>query len=176
MKKRLLPFFLIGTIAMMVVMAKTGSSLKTPTTALGILDLEFAHNSKKTFAVMDAWSLSDGIDNIGVAKTNTYFDFLFLFFYSFLLFISCVKIAEIIDGSFGKAGYMIARAALMAGLLDVLENIGMLISLYGHISTPVSLLTFFFAISKWILVVITVLYILTGLGIWAYRKWISKLP
>ena len=170
MKKLLLPFFFIGTIAMMFVMVKTGAPLKTAATPLGILDLEFAYNSTQVTSIINAWKTPGHPHKIFVAIYNTFWDFLFLFFYAGFLFLACKKIAATVKGPVARAGYLIARGALLAGFLDVLENIGMLISLHGHVSAPVSFLTVFFSVIKWGLVIIAVLYVLTGLLQWAYQK------
>lgn len=170
MKKLLLPFFFIGTIVMMVVMAKTGASLKTTTTPLGILNLEFAYNTTQTTEIINAWKTPEHPNKIFAAIYNTFWDFLFLFFYAGFLFLACNKIAENIKGPASKAGKLIARGALLAGILDILENTGMLISLHGHISALISFLTVFFSIIKWVLAIIAVLYILTGLLQWVFQK------
>ena len=169
MKKLLLPFFLIGTIAMIVVMAKTGATLK-PATPHGILDLEFAYNTAKTTAVLNAWAPANGLDNITVAKTNTYWDFLFLFFYAGFLFVACKKIATKISGSVSKAGNLIAKGALLAGFLDIIENIGMLLTLSNQGSSSIAICTTIVSVIKWALALIAVLYVLTGLLALAFRK------
>ena len=74
------------------------------------------------------------------------------------------------QGPAAKAGQFIARGALLSGLLDVFENTGMLITLHGHSSATVAFLTVFFSIIKWGLVIIAVLYLLTGLLVLAYRR------
>lgn len=172
MNKYLLPFFFICTIAMMLVMGKTGAVLKTDTTPLGILNLEFAYNSTKTHEVINAWSqtLNETSGKVPAAELNTYLDFIFIFFYSGFLFLTCTYMAHIIKGSAAKAGLLIAKAALLAGFLDVLENTGMLLTLSGHVSDTIAFLTTFVSIIKWSLAVIAVLYILTGLLALAYRK------
>lgn len=170
MRKILLPVFFVGTIVMMLVMARTGTPLKTPATPLGILDLEFAYNTAKTRAVINAWLPSRNMD---VARSNTYLDFIFLFFYSGFLFLACKRIGQVIKGPVGRVGNMIAIAALVAGLLDVLENGGMLISLGGQVLPVVSFLTSFFSVIKWVLAIFAVLYVLTGLCVLGYRKWMS---
>ncbi|MBL0182370.1 MAG: hypothetical protein IPP96_08765 [Chitinophagaceae bacterium] len=170
MKKLLLPVFLIGSIAMIFVMAKTGATLKTPATPHGILDLEIAYNTAKTSVVMNEWAPVNGLNNITAAKTNTWFDFLFLFFYSIFLFLACKRIAQSINGPFARAGNIIATGALLAGFLDVLENSGMLISLGGHSSGIVSFLTTFFSVIKWALALLAVLYLLTGLLVLGWQK------
>lgn len=167
MQKLLFPFFLIGTITMMVVMAKTGATLKTDAAPMGILDLEFAYSPNKTTPIINSWIQTD---NISAAKTNTYWDFLFLFFYAGFLFLACKKIAAAIKGSVAKAGNHIAKAAILAGFLDVLENAGMLLTLNNQGSSAIAFATTFFSVIKWGLAVIAVLYVLTGLLVLAYRK------
>ena len=170
MKKLLLPFFLLGCIAMIVVMAKTSAGLKTPVTPRGIIDLEFAYNTTKTSAILNAWAPTAQTNNIAVAKTNTYWDFLFLFFYAGFLFLACKKIAATIKGPVAKAGNIIAKAAIAAGFLDVIENAGMLLTLNNYNSPAFAFCTTFFSVIKWALVLIAVLYVLTGLLVLAYRR------
>ena len=170
MKKWLLPIFFIGTIAMMVVMAKTGATLKMPATPHGIIDLEFAYNTAKVSTVLNAWAPVNSIDNITVAKTNTNFDFLFLFCYSVFLFLTCRKIAQSFKGLFAKAGNVIAVGALLAGFFDVIENIGMLLSLNNHTTNLIAFITSLFSILKWGLVLLVILYILTGLITLGWQK------
>ena len=170
MKKLLLPFFFLGSIAMMVVMLKTSASLKTDATPMGIIDLEFAYNTTKTSAIINAWAPTAELDNIAAAKINTYCDFLFLFFYAGFLFLACKKIAAKITGPVAKAGNIIAKAALLAGFLDVLENAGMLLTLNNQGSSTVAFCTTFISIIKWGLALIAVLYVLTGLLVLTYRR------
>lgn len=170
MKKVRLPFFFIGTIVMLIVMAKTGASLKTATTPLGILNLEFAYNTAQTNNIINAWYSTGEPNNVLAAIYNTFYDFLFLFFYAGFLFLACKKIAANIKGPVAKAGNLIARGALLAGVLDVLENTGMLLTLHGYTSNAVAFLTVSFSVIKWALAIIAVLYVLTGLLQWVYQK------
>ena len=170
MKRLLLPFFFIGTLAMMVVMLKTGATLKTHATPMGIIDLEFAYNTTKTATIINAWAPTNELNNIIAAIYNTFYDFLFLFFYAGFLFLACKKIAANMEGYAAKAGQLIARGALLSGLLDVFENTGMLITLHGYTSEVVAFLTVCFSVLKWGLVIIAVFYMLTGLLVLAYRR------
>ncbi len=170
MRKLLLPFFFIGTMVMMVVMAKTGASLKTDATPLGIIDLEFAYNTAKITPILNAWAPTEKTDNIAAAIINTYWDFLFMFFYAGFLFLACKKIAATLKSPVAKAGNLIAKAALLAAFLDVIENTGILITLHGNTSSTVAFCTTFFSVIKWGLVIIAVLYLLTGLLALANRK------
>lgn len=169
-KKLLLPFFLIGTIAMMFVMAKTGAILKTPEIPMGILNLEFAYNTAKTTPIINSWASISSTDVITAAKINTYWDFLFLFFYAGFLFLACKKIASNTNGGFSNAGKIIAKGALLAGVLDIIENTGMLLTLNNQGSSAIAFCTTFVSVIKWALAIIAVLYVLTGLLALAFRK------
>lgn len=158
-------FIIAGTVIMIYVMAVSGKSLKTPETALGILNLEFAYNKAKTNEIMNAWSYPgpNNIDNISVAIQNTWYDFIFLFFYALVLFYSCKSIASSFKGFLQKTGKYAAVGSLYAGLLDIAENAGMLFTLNGYSSDMIALLTVIFSVLKWLLVIFAILYIiLTG--------------
>jgi hypothetical protein len=170
MKKKLIPIFLIGTAVMMYIMAETSALLKTPATPMGIINLELANNITKTNAVIKAWAPDANSDRIDVARINTYWDLIFLFFYAGLLYLLCSFIASNTSGKISGAGRLIANAAILAGIADIMENTGMLFSLNGIVSPIVSFCTAFFSVIKWTLVLISVLYVLTGLIALAFRK------
>ena len=156
MKKYLLLILLVGTVVMIVVMTKTGATLKTPATPKGILNLEFAYNPTKAAIVTTAWAGN----NIGAAKTNTYLDFIFLFFYSLFLFFACDKITRITKS---RVGTLITNGALYAGILDIVENAGMLITLSGSGSGTTAFITTFCSLIKWALALLAAAYCLAGL-------------
>ncbi len=160
MKKLLIPFLFVGTLVMLYVMGATSASLNTPATPMGILNLEFAYNNAKTAAVLNAWAPNTIIDNITVAKNNTYYDFIFLAFYASFLFVTCKKIAQIKNS---KAGQSIANGAVAAGLLDVLENAGMLMTLAGKTSGTIALFTVIFSVIKWALALAALAYFIAGI-------------
>ncbi len=138
-------------------MAKTGAVLKTPEAPMGILNLEFAYNTSKTTLIINSWASISSVDIITAAKNNTYWDFLFLFFYALFLWYSCKKIAKLNNS---KIGFIIAKGALVAGVLDIGENIGMLVTLFNQPSNTIAILTTILATIKWVLVIIAVLYLL----------------
>ena len=147
---------------MAYVMAESGKTLKTPETPLGIINPEFAHNSKKVNEVLVAWTFpgTNNIDNISAAIQNTWFDFIFLFFYSLFLFYACSSISTAFSGLLHKAGKLMAAGSLYAGLFDIAENAGMLISLNGYTSNLIAFLTVSFSAIKWILVLAALSFIL----------------
>ncbi|MGF2414177.1 MAG: hypothetical protein ACQUYJ_17730, partial [Ferruginibacter sp.] len=60
-------------------------------------------------------------------------------------------------------GLLIAKGALAAGVLDVFENAGMLITLSGKSSDSIAMLTTTIAVIKWALAISAVIYLLAGL-------------
>ncbi len=150
-----------GTMLMIYIMSVTGKPLKTGTTPSGILNLEFASSAAATAKIVNAWEKESLIRK---AEINTYWDFVFLLFYSALLFILCRGVSNRISGKnfLNKTGKFLAAGALAAGMLDVLENGGMLVSLAGIIQDNISLFTFTASVIKWLLVILCILYIIGG--------------
>lgn len=58
---------------------------------------------------------------------------------------------------------MIAKGALVAGVLDIGENIEMLATLFNQPSNTIAMLTTILATIKWVLVIIAVLYSLCNI-------------
>ena len=162
MQKYSILAFLIGSLTMAVIVTINGEPLKTKDTPLGILNLEFAYNSAKTTQVLDAWAPATPHDRIAIAKHNTWLDFIFLFFYSIFLFLASKAISRSFGGLFGRAGKFIAKGAILAGLLDIIENIGMLLTLSGKGSDTIALCTTICSVIKWALALLAVLYVITA--------------
>ena len=160
MRKYFFPIVAVGSLVMVIVMSKTSATLKTSATPLGILNLEFAYNGAKAGTVLNAWQPNEKIDNIEVAKFNTWLDFIFLFFYSLFLFKACKILSGTYKGALQKTGLLLANGAILAGLLDILENAGMLFTLQGNINNAILLLTTTVSIIKWILALAAVAYLL----------------
>jgi hypothetical protein len=172
MKIILLPVFLIGTIIMMMVMKQTGKPLKTTNTTAGIINLEFASSANKVNAVLDQWksTLLQPENKIATAKINTWWDFLFIFFYSGTLFLLCHKLKAACNGKawFITTGKYIGALALMAGLLDIFENICMFQSLNGNVQEWLAKTTTICAYIKFTFVALAVLYVLVALILSAF--------
>jgi hypothetical protein len=159
LKNRRLIILLAGTLLMTVVMTIHGASLKTPGTPKGILNLEFAYNTAQASSVLNAWAATSATNNIIQAKMNTWLDFIYLFFYSLFFFHACQLLASSFSGSIQITGSLLAKGALIAGMLDILENTGMLLTLNGQLSQYTTLLTFIFSISKWALLIAAIMYV-----------------
>ncbi len=160
MRKYFFPIVAVGSLVMVILMSKTSATLKTPATPLGILNLEFAYNAAKAGTVLNAWQPNERIDNIEIAKFNTWLDFIFLFFYSLFLYKASKMLSGTYKGTLQKTGLLLANGAILAGLLDIMENTGMLFTLQGNINNSILLLTATVSIIKWILALAAVAYLL----------------
>lgn len=176
MKKLLFPFFIIGTVIMMMVMGSTGKPLKTATTPNGIVNLELAYNTTKINAVFKAWQINTTTSKIPAAKTNTYWDFLFIFFYAGLLYLCCRKFYEKYKhaGFFYNTGGLLAKAVLVAAALDVIENMYLLKLLDGNITNAFATACSACAMVKFTLLIMAVVYILISLAKLAFTKRLSE--
>ena len=168
-------FLIAATLLMVYVMTSTGNSLKNPATPLGIINLELAYNAVDVQNILNAWDndISKNSDVVADAKKNTWLDFIFLMLYSSLFYFLCKKLISFFKpGSFWKRiGNIIALATIATGLLDIVENIGMLKSLNGNVSDNIALLTASCSTVKWVLAFIIITFLITG---YCYKIFVLK--
>ncbi len=148
---------------MIFVMAKTGKPLKTPTTAKGIINLELTFGQQNAENVIVAWTKTDTqkLDIIAAAKENTWWDFVFIFFYVSFLFTASLKIAAYYQprSFMQRASLFFAKLILVEAFLDIMENIGMFQMLNGAISDNISYFTSYISAIKWACVVLVILFV-----------------
>jgi hypothetical protein len=147
----------IATLVMVFFMRPSGKALKHPATPSGIISFELASDSTATQNIINAWEndLSAEVNMIQEARKNIFLDFIFLLLYSSLLFAAAYFL--------GAGTILVKKAfafiAVVAGVCDVIENLLMLRSLNGQISSLVSMSTFVFATIKFALIVLVILYL-----------------
>jgi len=172
-KKFSLLILLAGTIIMIFIMLISGKPLNTSETPCGILHLEFANTEEKVLQVLSAWkkNSSNTNDIIAAAKGNTWFDFLFLLFYALFLYSSCYRLSRMVTNKIiSSLLSFFAIAALLAGGLDMLENIGMLLSLSGQASHAIALFTSIVSIIKWVLVLGAITSLIVGILVFIFQR------
>ena len=159
-------FLIAGNLLMVYVMTSTGKSLKNPATPLGIINLELAGNAVHVQNILNAWDndISKSRSVIADAKKNTWLDFIFLLFYTSLFYFLCKKLISYFKpGSLWvQLANIVATGAIVAGLLDVVENIGMLKSLNGNVTDTTAFVTAACSTVKWLLVFITIIFLITS--------------
>lgn len=153
---RIIFFLLAGTLFFFLLLRVQGK-LETIKSPASIVSLELAHDAQSVEDITTSWN-QEGMTTR--AKTNIWIDFLFIPFYVMLFYTLCGSISVRMIGFSAKLGVLLAFGSLIAGILDVLENILMLFALHGHYNNFSALLTTFFATAKFTLLLLAVLYIL----------------
>jgi len=151
---RLVDFWWIWAIAALAAGAVTTAAAQ----GFPIVDLELAGTAERADDVVR------GVD-LDTIRAAILWDFLFIFFYAPALFLGSLWARRQFDGDFGRsAGTVIAAGGLVAGALDMIENVAML----GYLSgaggwSGWNLLSLMTAAPKFILAFVAIVYILVGI-------------
>ena len=174
LKGKTIFFVFAGTLIMTGIVLYTGAPLQTKELPGGIIDLELAKCYKQTQYVIETWKngAANGMDLIEIAKTNTYLDFLFPLFYAPFLYGFAKRLSKQAKRKnyFYSSLHKFAVAALIAGVLDFLENGGLLLSLFQYGSPMVTLFTLAMSSTKWLLIIVLIALILVALAAKPFYK------
>jgi hypothetical protein len=128
---RIILAFLTGTVVLLILLRVQGSSLVNEQAPAGIVSFELAGSRTKAEAISSAWE-SEG--RTKTALGNIRLDYLFIPFYSLFLYMSCGTLATGSSSRSRRPGVWIAFGSLLAGMLDVFENLVMSAQIKGGIS------------------------------------------
>ena len=157
--KLILKLLIAGTLLSILIMSYTGRPLKQSSSGFkSILSLEFANTAAKAEAVVNTWQSEShgGKTLLEHAKINTYWDFMFIFFYSTTLFFAHWSLPKSGNKSLQILFTCLGVASLVAGVLDIIENTGMLRSMDHIVSDRNASITSVCAWIKFILVSISI--------------------
>jgi hypothetical protein len=154
---RIILAFLTGTVVLLILLRVQGSSLVNEQAPAGIVSFELAGSRTKAEAISSAWE-SEG--RTKTALGNIRLDYLFIPFYSLFLYMSCGTLATGSSSRSRRPGVWIAFGSLLAGMLDVFENLVMSAQIKGGISNAGVLATYLLASAKFVLVGAAFIYIL----------------
>lgn len=155
---------LAATITVMLVLRIQGNPLSTAQAPLGILSLEFSGDASQTGRIVHDWK--QGLQQVFL--WNMALDFIFIIFYSSFLYFASYYYLLLIP-SWKMLARLVSKLALIAGCLDIFENVLMMISFNGNINTPVSMATFVVATLKFSLAAVAVLFIAIA-SVYAFMK------
>jgi len=119
-----------------------------------IISLELSFNTEKVKSIIAEWSniiYKDGRTLLYHARIGIYWDFLFIFIYAGFLFNVLLQL-----GPPTKWTILAAYASILAGVLDSIENIGMLGSLRGKANSINSIITATAAYTKFGLLIVAI--------------------
>jgi hypothetical protein len=155
-----------GTLLLATLMKDQGAPLVTCNTPQGILNLEFAATPTSANAVVSEWQVapcSNGRSLVTTAVANTKLDFVFIAFYVLFFYMTSLILGQSLPGIVGKLGLWLRWASVLAGLLDVVENLFMFKTLGGNITSMGTFATAICAKIKFGLLAACLLYLLLGL-------------
>lgn len=144
-------------ILMMSAMRWQGAVLKTVDSPRAIVDLELANEPQRVQALLSNWNIQD-------VRLNIQIDFLFIVAYTVFLALAADGMAtKWRFSSMQFLGWLMARLAFIAGILDIAENLLMLQTIEQHYSHLSLSLTRFAALTKFGLVGLVLLYLLISI-------------
>jgi hypothetical protein len=163
-------FMFAFTILVIVGMQYSGGPLTTSAAPSGIVSFEFARSLSNAQAMVASWGPEEQV----YAGINLGLDYLFMVSYGFAIGLGCVLVARGLADRFkslATAGVFLAWGALLAALLDALENYGLMRLLLGSTNQVWPTLAYWCAGPKFVLVGLGLLYIILGaVGVFFIRK------
>lgn len=151
----------ILTLILFIALRSFDVPLHTSVAPSGIVSFEFAKNIETANEILESWDVT--------AKTNAGLslgiDFLFLFAYSIFFSTACFLVANKYFNKYPKIfkiGLFFSYLLLIAGVFDAIENIALIKLLLGSNDSVNSLIAYYFALTKFTLIVLGLLYIILG--------------
>lgn len=156
-----LPFLLLVLTVIMVFIMQ---ALSPPPS---IVPFEFA----STYAEAETWLRKWGYNGQRQAVIQTYVDFLFLILYATTLALFCFRLAREQKDLYRSISLFLGWSMFGAGLLDAVENVAMLQTLYGSELDLFPLISSYAAFGKFFLVGLGFVY-LTLSGLYLLFNWL----
>lgn len=158
----ILILLLLSTILLAWKLDVQGKPLATNAAPSGILSYEFSWSAQGARNVLASWEqLRD------VARTQLILDFAFLILYPLLFSLACGMLANSLNNARAVVGTYLSWAILLAGPLDIFENLALLRMLDVGANDLLAQIAGWCAGLKFILVYSSIGYILTaGVGVW----------
>jgi len=167
-KKRISILLLITVILNIVVIQIFDAPLKNEICKNGIISFELAKDLDQTVKILDSWDIN--------ARTNISlslgFDFLFLLVYSSFIALLVFNINNRLwkNKSFYKIGNFLIILIFIAAFFDIVENIALIKLLLGDLRQIWSSIAYYFALSKFIIILICITYLISNWSILFYHS------
>jgi len=154
-------FLFAFTILVIVGMQYAGGPLTTSAAPSGIVSFEFARTLSNAQAIVESWGPKGQV----YAGINLGLDYLFMASYGLAIGLGCVLVARGLPHRFkslASVGVVLSWGALLAALLDALENYGLMRLLLGSTNEGWPRLAYWCAGPKFVLVALGLLYVILG--------------
>ncbi len=158
--ERKLSLLLFGLVVVMVVIMRfLDAPLKNEISPQGIVSFELAKDVDRSVAIIDSW---DTIAKTS-AKWSMAFDFLFLIVYGLFIGLMIHKLNRVWSrSSFHSLGTVMIYLVFLASFFDIIENISLILLLRGSIEQIWSSVAYYFAIMKFIILAVALLFVIVS--------------
>ncbi len=149
---------LVLIVILITVMRYFDAPLKNNISTSGIISFELAKDIDQSKAILNSW---DAVSKTS-AGMSMGLDFLFLIVYSLFISLLIHKLnVKLWKGSLiYNVGTLLILGVFLAAFFDVIENIALIKLLLGDLQQKWSSIAYYFAIAKFILLAIGILFIL----------------
>ncbi len=160
-RNRWMKIAIVLALGMTLFFNLTGGPLQTAVAPAGIISFEFAGNVANAQMIVASWGEHGRL----VAAFGLGLDFLYPLVYAAAISLACVWAAERVQPKSpgaAKWGIWLAWGAWLAALLDYVENVALVLLLFGSTAVLLPPLAFICAAIKFALVIAGILYVLAA--------------
>jgi len=167
-KRRITTLLLTVLLINIVVIRFFEAPLKNEVCKGGIVSFELAKDLHQSIKILDSWDANAKIS----MSLSLGFDFLFLLVYSsfiaLLIFNVNTRLWE--NKAFYKIGKFLIFLIFIAALFDIIENIALAKLLLGDLDQIWSSLAYYFALAKFVIIIICIAYLLVNWVLLLFNK------
>mgnify|MGYP005989853539 CR=1 FL=1 len=151
-----------------VVMLYFDGYLTNEITPYGIVSFELANTLENSLNILNSWDAQAKI----FAGLSLGFDFLFLLIYTLFIALLTHKLNTQLwrNKPFYRIGELLIWTMFLTAIFDAIENVGLIKLLLGDHYQLWSSMAFYFALAKFIFIIVGILYILINTGCLLYKK------
>jgi len=168
-RRQVFPPALVLTLLVMVILAWVGRPLTTLAAPNGIISYEFAGSVLRAKEIQISWGEAGRVH----AAFSLGFDFLFILAYATSIGLACTWTREVLRGRgwpLGSLGTPLAWGVCLAGILDGIENVGLVTMLLDTVSSPWPQLAAACASGKFLFIALALLYAAYGGLAWVFGR------
>jgi len=158
-------FWALLALSLLIILTMNfvGLPLNTPAAPSGIVSFEVAATPQNAQAMLDSW----GSQGLARAAFIQGLDFLFPATYSTMLTLACLMASSTLAGAgwpLARLGRPLAWAQWIAALFDYIENISLVVLIFGPVAAPWPQIAAVCALIKFALLTIGIAYGFFGLA------------
>ncbi|MFQ5966193.1 MAG: hypothetical protein ACE5MI_01130 [Acidimicrobiia bacterium] len=149
-----------ATAVTFLIQFATGWALRNPVAPYGIVSLELAGSADRAEEIVASW---EEANILGLATANVLLDYSFLVSYAVLLVALSVRAGMRVETPVSMTtGYTVGWGQWLAGGLDAVENVALLVLLAGAISDLTAGIARAAAVGKFVLIGVGLLWVVTA--------------